>query len=214
MLVINKSLFGQTSSNVDSKSMIQLRNIDFGFDVLRPFFTKENGKGYIFTCGYEYSNKKHLFYKLNIDGGFYGSINEECSLKKLVQDYYGIGLIPEIKYYPIKRNRDTYGFYATLYTTAKIIYKKDSYYENGKLNEEKNNWGALFGYVGLGIGYKIPVYKGLFIEPIHSISLGTQTFESINYCDRGMLEFVDGLQYLILFSRLQIKIGYNFNLRK
>ncbi|HKM93256.1 MAG TPA: hypothetical protein VJY41_06375 [Prolixibacteraceae bacterium] len=212
MIVVNINLFGQTRSKVDSISMIHLHTLDFGFDAFKPFLAKKDGKGYILTVGYEYSNKMHLFYRLNVDGGYYGSIYEVCSYKKHVQDYYGIGLIPEIKYYPIKRHRDTYGFYVSVYTGAKLIYKKDSYYENEELNWQNNNWGALFWYAGLGIGYKIPVYKGLFIEPSHGFSIGDQTFEYFNYCDKGMFEFIDGLQYLNLHTRLQLKIGYIFNL--
>ncbi len=212
MLVINMNLFGQTSSNSDSISTTHIRILDFGFDVFRPFLPIQDGKGYIFTVGYEYSNRKHLFYKLNLDGGFYGRIYEACSIKKLTQDYYGIGVIPEIKYYPVKNKRNSFGFYLTTYTGIKLVYKKDCYFENDILIGKNTNMGALFWYLGLGVGYKMPVYKGLFIEPTYGFSIGGQTFEYINYCDRGMFEFIDGLQYLILFSRLQLKIGYNFNL--
>ena len=63
MIVVNINLFGQTRSKVDSISMIHLHTLDFGFDAFKPFLAKKDGKGYILTVGYEYSNKMHLFYR-------------------------------------------------------------------------------------------------------------------------------------------------------
>ncbi len=161
--------------------------------------------GIMFSSGYELNMNKHFHFKISGEMGLFGKYTEPYEGGEVKQDFYVFGVIPEIKYYPIKRVCNNSGFYITAYTGAFLTYKIDNYYQNGKVTDTDNNTGILLWDFGLGAGYKVNVFKGLFIEP--TIGLAYSDLINLEYIAP---EFTLGLNALPLLTRFQVKVGYSF----
>jgi hypothetical protein len=164
---------------------------------------------------YNYPLIYHVQLQLSTDVGYFEQAYAASSSIRLDEYFYGIGFIPEVKIYPIKRKANDFGFYFSFFSGFWGIYKIEDFDNSStRPNKPTHKTGLVTWKYGMGVGYKIKTYKNWYINPYLGFANTSVTpdmtikfSESDNY-----FSGLEGIRYIGLFLRYELKIGYRFTL--